>query len=293
MKKYLLLVALIYSSILFAQNPPTTTLWDYQSEGFEGTFPPTNWQVAHFGAATTDWEKSSTVGGFQNSSSSAFFDNIAATGFVHVLRTPSFDLTTAINPTVTFDVAYARYDDNNSDRLRLYFTTNTNGTSGWSVVQTFQNNDLATAPNQTTYFTPDEASDWETFTIDLTAFAGQSYVRFAFESNPDTSGPNVIYIDNVNFFDASPLAVEDEISFDFSIYPNPSNGIVNINTKLDNIEKENIQISNLIGQRFENFNIDKKGMNSYELDLQDFNSGMYFVTLTSDKKTITKKLYLK
>lgn len=281
----------------FSQTPIQTTLWDYQPEGFEGvTFPPTDWQVAHFDTATTDWEHSTTVGGFQNSSSSAFFNSIAATGNVHVLRTPSFDLTTAINPTVTFDLAYASdYDaSNNTDRFRMYRTLNTNGTSGWLTVpdSMFINETLVTAPNQTTFFTPDEASDWKTFTVDLTTYAGESYIRFAFEVNPGVNN-NVIYIDNVNFFDASPLAVKNETIINFSVYPNPSEGNVTLNTTLEDLGENNFELRNILGQAFDNFLINKNSNTSYQLNFEDFSSGMYFITVTSEGKSTTKKIYIK
>lgn len=296
-KNYFLLLLLTISLTVFSQNPIQTTLWNYQSEGFEGaTFPPTDWEVVHFAPATTDFEHSTTVGGFQASTSCAFFNSIAATGNVHVFRTPSFDLTTAIEPTVTFDIAYASDFDasNNTDRFRMYRTLNTNGTSGWQTVpnSTFINETLTTAPNQTTYFTPDEASDWQTFTIDLSLYAGQSYVRFAFEVNPGANR-NVLYLDNVNFFDASPLAVKNESIINFSVYPNPSEGLVRVNTVLENLDKHNFEIRNILGQHISNFGFSKISNTSYQLDLSDIKSGMYFITVTEGEKSTTKKLYIK
>jgi|TARA_B110000967_G_scaffold209763_1_gene267529 hypothetical protein len=311
-KKYFSLVLMLIFISAFSQNPIQTTLWDYQSEGFEGAFPPSDWQAFHCCGATTDWEHSTTIGGFQSSSSSVFFDNTVATGFVQVLRTPSFDFTTAIKPTLTFDVAYARYDNSNSDRLLVYYTTNTSGTSGWDevvldfgvdlidpaddVLADYIGNDLATAPNQTTPFTPDEASDWKTFTLPLDIYAGESYIRFAFEARPDQPNGttnNMIYIDNVNFFDASPLAVNNESLVDFSVYPNPTEGRVSINTSLENLNKENFKIRNLLGQEYKNFSISKNSNTSYQLNLENFSSGMYFITVSSDEKSTTKKLYIK
>lgn len=296
-KNYFLLFFLLLNISLFSQNPPTTTLWAYQSEGFEGaTFPPTNWEVVHFSPATTDFEHSTTVGGFQASSSCTFFNSIAATGNVHVLRTPSFDLTTAIQPTVTFDIAYASdYDaSNNTDRFRMYRTLNTNGTSGWQTVpnSTFINETLTTAPNQTTYFTPDQASDWQTFTVDLSLYAGQSYVRFAFEVNPGANR-NVLYLDNVNFYDASPLAINKENFINFSIYPNPSEGLVRVNTVLKNLEVHNFNVRNILGQDINNFGFSKINPTSYQLDLNNIKSGMYFITVSEGEKSTTKKFYIK
>jgi hypothetical protein len=301
-KKYFSTVLMLIFISVFSQNPIQTTPWNYETEGFEGgTFPPTDWGVAHFSGATTDWEHSTTVGGFQASTSCAFFNNTTATGVVHVLRTPSFDLTTAIEPFLKFDVAYARYDSSNSDQLFVYYTTNTNGTSGWTgnIIAQYSNDDLATAPNQTTPFTPDEASDWETFTIDLSTYVGLPYIRFAFEARPDQANGttnNLIYIDNVDFFDESPLAplaVKKEEIINFSVYPNPSEGNITLNTTLENLEKNNLEVRNILGQKFNNFSMTKNSSNSYQLNFDDYKSGMYFITVSSDEKSTTKKLYIK
>lgn len=295
-KKYFTIILISICLSLYSQNPIQTTLWDYQPEGFEGaTFPPTDWQVVHFAPGTTDWEHSTSVGGFQNSASSAFFNNIDAIGNVYVMRTPSFDLSTAINPTLTFDLAYASdySTGNNSDRFRLYRTFNTNGTSGWQTVpnSTFQNETLVTAPNQSTYFTPDEASDWSTFTIDLTAYAGQSYVRFAFESNPGVSN-NVIYIDNVDFYDASPLAISKVEVVTFDIFPNPTTDKVTLNTDI-NLTAKNVQIHNTLGQEFNSFIITKNNTNSYELDLESFSKGAYYISIKTESNITTKMIVVK
>lgn len=296
MKRITALVCILFYININSQTPTPITLSNYQPEGFEGvSFPPTDWELYHLTpTATTDWEHSTTVGGFQSSSSSAIFNSIAATGNIHVLRTPSFDLTNAINPTVSFDLAYAcDYDVNNdSDRFRLYRTFNTNGTTNWFTVpnSSFDNGTLVTAPNQSTYFIPDEVSDWETFTIDLTAFAGESYVRFAFEVNPGDVN-NVIYIDNVNFFDASPLAVKEKNIISFDIFPNPTTEKITVNT-IHNLTLENFKIYNTLGQNFDSFNITKVTDSTYELDLNHFRKGVYYISINLKDKISTKMIMI-
>jgi len=49
-----------------------------------------------------------------------------------------------------------------------------------------------------------------TKTVDLSNYTGNSYIRFAFETTQDSNNlSNVVYIDNIHFYDASILSVED------------------------------------------------------------------------------------
>ena len=59
------------------------------------------------------------------------------------------------------------------------------------------------------------------------------------------------------------------------------------------LNKENFKIRNLLGQEYKNFSISKNSNTSYQLNLENFSSGMYFITVSSDEKSTTKKLYIK
>jgi hypothetical protein len=279
-KKYLLITLFLLSSI---------TIFSQIDEDFEGAFPPAQWQIANGGSAS-NWEHNPTISGYGVGNHSAFFDNftpVAPTWYV--LRTPVLDLTGATTPELIFDVAYARVDVAHNDRLRLFFRLNSSG--GWTVFETYTNATLVSAPDQATYFTP-TSTQWRTITADLSAYIGEDNVQFAFEFNSDPDGGNVMYIDNVEIAD-SVLATPNENLTDFSIYPNPSEGKVTLNTTLENLDKNSVEIRNILGQEYANFSMNKNSNNSYQLDLDDFKSGMYFITITSDEKSITKKLYIK
>ncbi len=204
------------------------------------------------------------------------------------MRCIAFDLSTAINPTLQVDVAYARYNSSRSDRFGIW--SSLNGTTSWSNIINYSNGSLTTALDQTIYFTPSN-TEWQTITLDLTDFSGLSYVRFAFENH--CSNGNTLYIDNVNFFDASPLAVKNETIINFSLYPNPSEENIILSSNLINLDKNNIQIRNLLGQEYSNFSMRKESNTTYQLNFEDFSSGMYFITVTSDEKSTTKKIYIK
>ena len=78
----------------------------------------------------------------------------------------------------------------------------------------------------------------------------------------------------------NPPSMYDE----FEIFPNPATDQINIKSEL----RGNIQITNLSGQ------IVYKGSSEFEkIDLSDFNSGMYVLTLETDNSTIVKKIVVK
>ena len=101
------------------------------------------------------------------------------------------DLTNMDYAKLSFDVAYARYDASKFDRLKVY-AVNCNGTT--DLVYDKQGSALATAPDQTTTFTPADATQWRNESINLSAYIGKT-VELVFE---DVGGwGNRLFLDNI------------------------------------------------------------------------------------------------
>lgn len=291
----------LFCSIVFNhQGIGQTTLPNFQD--FEGgVFPPTNWQVFHGNGNTgsTDWELSPNGVGANTSSYSILFNNIGVASTFYVIRCEPLNLLNAIAPILSFDVAYARFDNSHTDNLSLWYTTNVNGVEGWTRVSdattlsdvTYSGSGLDTAPNQTTYFTP-TSSQWETKIVDLANYSGETFIRFAFESTPNNdNGSNVIYIDNVHFYDTSPLALSNEIKTKFKLYPNPSNGKIQINTAIKNLNIDNFKITNVLGKVQNEFNV-YQNISGYQLNLDHLKKGIYFLSVFSSNYIETKKIII-
>lgn len=74
-----------------------------------------------------------------------------------------------------------------------------------------------------------------------------------------------------------------------SIYPNPTTGIINVDSYQDNIEY--ISVSNIIGMKIKE--IDKIKATHIAINLFDFPAGCYFVTVKTENSSIVKKLIKK
>jgi alpha-tubulin suppressor-like RCC1 family protein len=78
---------------------------------------------------------------------------------------------------------------------------------------------------------------------------------------------------------------------EISLYPNPTNDIVNIDYNLDNSSKVLLSVTNIQGQIINEVIIDgNKGTQTETIDLSNQQSGMYFVTVTTENGSITRKV---
>lgn len=82
------------------------------------------------------------------------------------------------------------------------------------------------------------------------------------------------------------VGIEDVNADYFAMYPNPSSGMVRIESQYQ-IEK--ISMYNSMGTRVLEAEIDNK---KAELDLSSYSNGIYFLTIQNENNTISKKLIL-
>lgn len=111
---------------------------------------------------------------------------------------------------------------------------------------------------------------------------------------------NLIYYSKVNGISCgtnSYLSIEEEQKIDdsdLSIYPNPANNKVTVRFETKDVEPIEIRILTISGQTIYSqnteFNSFSEGVN---LDISDFDSGIYFVTVNSSKGNISKKLVIR
>lgn len=82
------------------------------------------------------------------------------------------------------------------------------------------------------------------------------------------------------------LAVEENLSLELTLYPNPSDGILNINSSVPNLSFYLYDVTGKVLKK------DKMNDFSMQVNLSDFSKGIYFVEFYNDKKTVktTRKI---
>ena len=107
-----------------------------------------------------------------------------------------------------------------------------------------------------------------------------------FQSTPRDVNGNLIWNGKNCYCTLSTGVNENNLveSSDISVYPNPSNGLINIEMFTD---AENITVLNSLGQIIQTKTVKGETLVSLELEA----SGVYFIRVeTSKKQVITKKL---
>ena len=118
------------------------------------------------------------------------------------------------------------------------------------------------------------------------------YFPFTKGPNADTQAPTAdANFKAISLSWAATLGVADFGSAPaFSVYPNPSKGIFNIDFKN---EVNNIKVVNILGEVIYNENIDSSLSDTIEkIDLSSFANGIYIFNVTNDKGTSTYKVLL-
>lgn len=166
------------------------------TEGFESLpFLPAGWIMYNPNNDET-WQRTNTIGGFGTSTKCAYFNNcsVDVTGTRDAMYTPKYDFSGLTGATLTFDVAYARYDATYNDTLAVYVSTD----CGASFTQVYLKggSTLATAPDQTSSCFIPSGSQWRKETVSLNSYVGQPNVMVSFENRSHYG--QYLFVDNIN-----------------------------------------------------------------------------------------------
>jgi Pregnancy-associated plasma protein-A/SprB repeat/Secretion system C-terminal sorting domain len=158
------------------------------------------------------WVRSTAASGFGVGTASAMFDNYnnggIPLGTIDALITPIYDFSSVTDGKVTFDVAYAYYQNGAqvlSDTLIVLISTNC-GTNYTQQIYVKGGAVLSTAPPTAAQFTP-TPTQWRTETIDLSAFDGEDNVSIMFVNYYGYG--NRLFIDNINISQPCALTVSE------------------------------------------------------------------------------------
>ena len=188
----------------------TSAPLNYNNDFQSGDFPPVDWTLNNFDGEIT-WEPRSVVGAFGGNTTAMYINNYtySSYGEIDELITLPIDLSGATNPFLTFDVAYAKYNDTYADTMLISITTVCANSCENDIIYYKFADELATHESTSGNWEPLTTDDWRNEMIDLTAYAGQVVVL---NFTNITGWGNSLYFDNVNVYDA----VEPDAAFDVS-----------------------------------------------------------------------------
>lgn len=259
-------------------------------EGFEyvSSIPSNDWFVENFDNGIT-WELTNSASASGNSC--VMLNNAQnSEGNDDELLSTTINLDLHQSASISFDYAFAKKNSSNNDRLLLKVSSNCGQT--WLTKKSLSGATFETAPNTSANFVPNE-TQWKTATVNstsLTNFLDSDFrMKFVFESD----GGNNVYIDNINI--SGPVSVkENSFLNDFSIYPNPSKDQVTlsfVSTEGD----YTIQLLDVVGKEVKSIHngFVSSGNQKYVLDVLDYSSGVYFISITKGEVKELHKLIVK
>ena len=164
---------------------------------------------------------------------SSVLNNFSLTGkSTYELISGAFDLSDVVEQskiTLTFKYAYRKRISSNSEALRIYMSNDCGST--WSLRRAITGAFLSSQVQETDWY-PSSESDWTTIhitNINSSFWNSNTRLKFAFEGN----GGNNFFLDDINVYPSGPtselqLSLEENSLATFQLYPNPTEGELNI-----------------------------------------------------------------
>ena len=271
-----------------AQTPPVQEPFANASP-----FPPGTWTINNPDALTT-WAYNAA--NYPTSSGgSMFMDyfNYTAQGQKDEFISSPLNFAAATSAQMTFEVAYQLFTDpatspNFSDTLQV-LTSSDCGVTWNSAYKKYG----ASGPNQLTTVTPEfsanafvpaAAGDWRLETVSL-PLAPSVLVKITGIGNYE----NQMYVDDINI---TAVVGVSETTLDnyFSVYPNPSNGTVNIYLSSAELGNADVKITNLLGEVISETSINTSAQRKISFNLENSSNGIYFVNVKTNSGSATKKV---
>ncbi|MDD4149004.1 MAG: Ig-like domain-containing protein [Bacteroidales bacterium] len=147
------------------------------------------------------------------------------------------------------------------DNYDMLFKVSTNGTE-WTTL--WDETEVGVFENLSVIYTT---------TVNVSAFAGESSVWFAFNYYGSDAAQWIITDFAVDFISSSDSKLEDISTI--TVYPNPANNLITVT----NAENENIIILNMLGEIVANIN---NATSNQTIDISNLSNGTYFVKVNSE-----------
>ncbi len=245
-------------------------------EGFESaTINQSGWLINNPDAKTT-WDTIST-GGLPGSNHSVFIklsNYYPNASQKDGLLSPIFTIPDSSSVTLKFQLSYI--NSNSFDSLAIFASADCGNTFPYLL---YKKGGDALVTSNAAIGIPSLPSDWRQETIDISQIANKKIMLKAESTNNIGSD---IYIDNLYIFAGSnvyiPAIVTDT---KIKVYPNPFNSIVNIEFEDMNASNITITVYDIIGKEVKQLAINNQKEGIISIDLQNYQSGVYFVKFSN------------
>ena len=253
-------------------------------EDFENGINADNWHIINSDFSRT-WESVETSG-IENSDNSIYvnlFGYNPRDGQKDELISPVINLS-GDSIQMNFNLSYQKYTNSSKqDTLQIFISDNC-GESFQNMIFEKGGDDLNTWEIETENFIPFEENHWRQENIVLSNFSNQDILLKFVSTN--YRGNNIV-VDNINIYNENGLNLNYSSNKNIHIFPNPTNGKINL--ELEDKTINSFIITNSTGQLI----LEKKiSNNKIDADLSKQPKGIYFINLIGNKYLETKKIIL-
>jgi hypothetical protein len=174
----------------------------------------------------------------------------------------------------------------------------------WKVYIDYNKNGVFTDAGENVVSTNSTAAVSASFTVPASALNGTTRMRVQMQYNAYASTScsaftygevedySVVITGNAQ----RPMAIENNASGSFSglnLYPNPSQGIVNVSFNSEVANSATLKVSDLVGKIIVTQNIQvAEGANKFTIDLTPYSKGIYFMELNDESNRTVQRLIL-
>jgi hypothetical protein len=198
--------------------------------------------------------------------------------------------------TLSFRYAYRKRVAADYEFLKVFISGDC-GTD-WAQRKTIGGGQLSNLTS-TTSWKPTQQSDWTTvhmINVTNNYFTENFRMRFRFEGE----GGNNFYLDDINLYPGSPsdnlvIGIDEMNTLNsLELFPNPTEGELNLRFTLNNKEDLNFIVTDLSGKVSQQHSFKaNEGSNLVMFDTNSLSAGMYFLTIASGTSSKTMQFVVK
>lgn len=184
--------------------------------------------------------------------------------------------------TLSFRYAYRKEFTADYESLKILLTADCG--DSWVIRKTLGGNALSSLAVASAW-TPSSSADWTTVHMtNITAVYWVENLRYKFKF--EGSNGNNLFLDDINIYAGAPsdqivvgLAEQGEIA-ELSLFPNPTEGELNLRFSVNAAQKANVIIKDVYGKGVQVHSINAAvGSNLVMMDTSTLSAGVYFITI--------------